>query len=121
MMLSNDDREHLRQFLTHPGYQVLQMIADSYIQTMQDAAIAASQVDPLLRQEKIAAQWTMVTCAKGFRAALDAGIRFEIGMLSAMQQPIADKEAEANRRQVWDALGMLEPMPTDFLKSRGTA
>lgn len=114
MTLTNDDREHLRQFLTHPGYQVLQAIADSYIETIQEVAIATSQIEPMTHQEKIAAHWSMVTSSKAFRAALEAGVRYEIGLLTAAQQPLQDKEANERLRRIWDTLGMLEPMPEDF-------
>lgn len=113
MSLTNHDREHLRQFIAHPGYKVWQQIADSYIETLQDVAIAISQNDPLANRDKVAISWAMVEGSKGYRTAVDAGVKFEIGLLTAQQQQ-ENGEMDEERRRIWDALGMLEPMPANF-------
>lgn len=111
--ITRQEREHLKEMLTMPGFKVMQKIIDGYLAALEAGAIAVSKQSAARNRDKIAAAWTYVEAGEQFRINLAKGVSYEIAELNAKEQAAITPEEKARRRK-WHTLGMIGPIPKNF-------
>lgn len=111
--ITRQEREHLKEMLTTPGFKVLQKIIDGYLAALEAGAVRASKQGAARNSEKIVAAWTYVEAGEQFKLNLAKGVSYEIAELNAKEQEAITPEEKARRRK-WHTLGMLGPVPKNF-------
>jgi hypothetical protein len=81
--LTQDEREDLARLVREPGWRVLLRLRKRTLRRMEQAAIVASQVNPLGRAQEIAVGWANLEAFRA-QANLDqAGVEAEIQALES--------------------------------------
>jgi hypothetical protein len=83
--LTEDDRRDLLAATRTPGYKVMQRILRSYVNALQEGAVAVSLDDPLSTADRIANAWAYAKMARTLTASLEAGIAFELDILQRQE------------------------------------